>query len=128
MGPIHPERAILASRGGGKLYVDSVKNFRARTVPLVDELVPIIDELVPIIDRWAAGKAPDDWLFAAPAGGPLRESNWKRSVQWTKAVAPRLGSPVYGFMTSGILPRRSGWPRVPTRKWFSGCSGMPPRR
>ena len=73
-------RAILASRGGGKLDVDSVKNARARTVPLVDELVPIVD-------RWAAGKAPDDWLFAAPEGGPLRESNWKRSVQWTKAVA-----------------------------------------
>jgi hypothetical protein len=28
-----------------------------------------------------------DWLFAAPAGGPLSEANWKRSVGWTKAIA-----------------------------------------
>ena len=42
-------------------------------------------ELVPIIDRWGAGKEPQAWLFAAPGGGPLRESNWKRSVGWRAA-------------------------------------------
>jgi integrase len=26
-------------------------------------------------------------LFAAPGGGPLRESNWKRSVAWSAATA-----------------------------------------
>jgi len=66
-------RAILASEGGGKLYVDTLKNHRPRTVPLVAELVPVID-------RWSAGKESESWLFAAPGGGPLRESNWKRSV------------------------------------------------
>lgn len=71
-------RAVLASRGGGALYVDTLKNNRARTVPLVDELVPIVD-------RWSAGKAAAAWLFDAPAGGPLRESNWKRSVGWRAA-------------------------------------------
>jgi integrase len=44
-------RAVLASEGGGALYLDTLKNNRARTVPLVVELVPIID-------RWRAGKEP----------------------------------------------------------------------
>jgi integrase len=69
---------VLASGGGGALYVDTLKNHRARTVPLVAELVPIID-------RWAEGKEPQAWLFTAPGGGPLRESNWKRSVGWRAA-------------------------------------------
>ena len=38
-----------------------------------------------IIDRWATGKEPEAWLSAAPGGGPLRESNWKRSVGWRAA-------------------------------------------
>jgi len=73
-------RTVLASGGGGALYVDTLKNSRARTVPLVDDLVPIVD-------RWSAGKPPGAWLFDAPAGGPLRESNWKRSVGWRAATA-----------------------------------------
>jgi integrase len=73
-------RAVLASGGGGALYLDTLKNKRARTVPLVEDLVPVVD-------RWSAGKAPDAWLFDAPKGGPLRESNWKRSVGWTAATA-----------------------------------------
>jgi len=43
--------------------------------------------LVPIVGRWSEGKAPDTWLFTAPEGGPLRESNWKRSVGWAAATA-----------------------------------------
>jgi Phage integrase family len=73
-------RTVLASGGGGALYVDTLKNNRARTVPLVLDLLPIVD-------RWGAGKAPDAWLFAAPQGGPLRESNWKRSVGWSAATS-----------------------------------------
>jgi integrase len=80
-------RAVLASGGGGALYVDTLKNNRSRTVPLVVDLVPIVN-------RWSEGKTPDAWLFSAPGGGPLRESNWKRSVGWsaatTAAGAPRL--------------------------------------
>jgi integrase len=71
---------VLASGGGGALYVDTLKNNRARTVPLVLDLVPIVD-------RWSAGKVPDAWLFEAPEGGPLRESNWKRSVGWSAATS-----------------------------------------
>jgi hypothetical protein len=58
-------RAVLASNGGGELYVDTLKNKRARTVPLVPAVVPSMD-------RWCTGKSPREWLFAAPAGGPLR--------------------------------------------------------
>jgi integrase len=79
------QRAVLASEGGGALYVDTLKNKRARTVPLVDELLPVVD-------RWSAGKAPDAWLFDAPKGGPLRESNWKRSVGW-RAATTEAGVP-----------------------------------
>jgi integrase len=73
-------RAVLASGGGGALYVDTLKNKRARTVPLVEDLVPVVE-------RWSAGKGPDAWLFNAPQGGPLQESNWKRSVGWRAATA-----------------------------------------
>ena len=83
-------RAMLAGGGGGALYVDTLKNNRARTVPLVVGLVPIADRWsagkAPDADRWSAGKAPDAWLFDAPEGGPLRESNWKRSVGWRAAT------------------------------------------
>jgi hypothetical protein len=44
--------------------------------------------------RWAVGKRGDDRLFHAPECGPLSESNWKRSVGWSRACAsigrPRL--------------------------------------
>ena len=48
-------RTVLASGGGGALYVDTLKSNRGRTVPLVLDLVPIVD-------RWSAGKAPGAWL------------------------------------------------------------------
>jgi integrase len=73
-------RTVLASGGGGALYVDTLKNNQARTVPLVVDLVPIVE-------RWSAGKFSDSWLFGAPNGGPLRESNWKRSVGWSAATS-----------------------------------------
>src|SRR5829696_8348162 len=67
------------------LYVDTLKNKRARTVPLVRAVVPIVD-------RWSIGKGSSEWLFAAPEGGPLRETNWKRSVGWYQAKA-KIGRP-----------------------------------
>jgi integrase len=79
------QRTVLASNGGGQLYVDSLKNRRGRTVPLVPELHGLLD-------RRASGRAGTDWLFPAPAGGLLRESNWKRTVQWSHAVR-ELGYP-----------------------------------
>lgn len=79
------QRAVLSSRADGTVYVDTLKNKRARTVPLVAELVPLVE-------RWATGKPTGAWLFAAPGGGPLNEGNWKRSVRWATAVEA-LGRP-----------------------------------
>ena len=73
------QRAVLANSDTGELYEETLKGHRARTVPLVEDLVPIID-------RWCEGKKPDDWIFTAPQGGPLHERNWKRSIGWTKAL------------------------------------------
>jgi integrase len=70
---------VLASSKGGELFVDTLEGKRARTVPPVAELVPIVD-------AWARGKESGAWPFAAPPGGPLSESNWKRSVGWTQAT------------------------------------------
>jgi integrase len=81
------QRAVLASSKTGRLYVDTLKGRRARTVPLPPLLVALVDER-------AGDKSAQDWLFSAPAGGPLSESNWKRSVRWDEAVRaidrPRL--------------------------------------
>lgn len=79
------QRTVLASNGGGRLYIDTLKNRRARTIPLVPELHVLVD-------RRAAGRSATDWLFASPEGGPLRESNWKRAVRWSDAVT-KLGRP-----------------------------------
>jgi integrase len=92
-------RAVLASEGGGALYVDTLKDKRARTVPLVEGLVPVID-------RWSAGKAPDAWLFDAPKGGPLRESNWKRSVGWRAATT---AAGVRGFRVHDLRHYADAW-------------------
>ena len=90
---------MLASEGGGALYVDTLKNKRARTVPLVEGLLPVVD-------RWSAGTAPDAWLFDAPRGGPLRESNWKRSVGWRAATA---AAGVPGFRVHDLRHYADGW-------------------
>jgi len=66
-------RTVLASNGGGQLYLDTLKNGRSRTVPLVSELHSLVE-------RRATGRAATDWLFPAPGGGPVRESNWKCMV------------------------------------------------
>lgn len=73
------QRAVLASNDKGDLYLDTLKNKKTRTVPLAPPLVPIVESC-------AAGKDSNDWLFGSPRGGPLHESNWKRSVAWTTAT------------------------------------------
>lgn len=73
------QRAVVADSRTGSLYVETLKNSGARTVPLPDAAREIVE-------RWAADKAPDAWVFAAPRGGPLSESNWRRSVGWSSAI------------------------------------------
>jgi integrase len=65
------QRTVLASNGGGQLCVDTLKNRRSRTV--------LSSQSHALIDRRASGRTPIEWLFPAPAGGALRESNWKCS-------------------------------------------------
>lgn len=81
------QRAVMASSNRGDLFTDTLKNKRSRTVPLVESLVPLVDD-------WSIDKDSDEWLFHAPRGGPLSESNWKRSVGWSEATKvigkPRL--------------------------------------
>jgi integrase len=79
------QRTVMSSNDKGDLYEDTLKNKRARTVPLVADLGPVLD-------KWSAGKAPDAWLFEAPKGGPLSEPNWKRSVRWKEAIT-EIGKP-----------------------------------
>jgi integrase len=81
------QRTVMSSRDKGSLFVDTLKNKRSRTVPIVAQVVPIID-------KWSEGKGPDDWLFQAPKGGPLSESNWKRSVGWAASVK-KIGRPSF---------------------------------
>ena len=76
------QAAFLTTQDGVVLF-DAPPS--ARTVPLVPTVVPIVD-------RWSAGKSPGEWLFAAPAGGPLRETNWQRAVGWREAKAT-IGRP-----------------------------------
>ena len=114
-------RAVLASGGGGALYVDTLKNNRARTVPLVMYLVPVIN-------RWSAEKAPDAWLFAAPEGGPLRESNWKRSVGWAEAAAAigRQGFRVHDLLhtAASVWLAAGADPKVVQRVLGHGTAAM----
>ena len=76
---VRVQRAMTAKRGGGELVEDEVKNYRARTVPLVDELQPIVDRLT-------EGKTRDELLFSTASGRPLRESNWRRAASWSEVI------------------------------------------
>ena len=42
-------------------------------------------------------------MFAAPGGGPLRESNWKRSVSWQMVVGTNFGQRHHPGWTANLL-------------------------
>ena len=70
---------------------------------------------VPIVHRWSAGKASEAWLFAAPEGGPLRESNW--SVRSAGLKLPLLLDARGSESTIGVIRRRRcGWVLALTRR------------
>jgi len=85
-------RTVLAS-GGGALYVDTLKNHRAWTVPLVLELVPIVD-------RWGAGARPRQ-LQACPASGFMICVIQPRRCGW-----PLVRTRRWFNGCSGMQPRR----------------------
>jgi integrase len=73
------QRTVLSESDKGGLYVDTLKGHRARTVALPHEASEIVT-------RWAAGRTATEWLFPAPEGGPMGESNWRRALQWSRAL------------------------------------------
>jgi integrase len=73
------QKQITTGGVDGGAHEDTLKGHRARTIPLIPDLVPIVD-------AWAAGKKADDFLFSAPRGGHLHENNWKRSIGWSGAL------------------------------------------
>lgn len=58
-----------ASEAYGELQVVPTKTYERRSVPIPRSFVDELAELV-------AGKAPDDFVWVSPQGGPFRYSNW----------------------------------------------------
>ena len=92
---------MLASNGGGELYVDTLKNKRARTVPLVLVVVP----------SWIGGAPARARVNGAlrRAGGRSAAANWQRSVSWREAkatigrrAARSRSAPHGGFDVAGV--------------------------
>ena len=80
---VRVQRATTSSGGGGRLVTDSVKNNRARTVPVVAELRPVVDR--------AIGRGVKaGLLFGSPERDQLRLSNWRRDSGWSR-VTRELG-------------------------------------
>jgi integrase len=83
-----PRRRIrveeAATEVGGHLVFGSPKTHEARTV-----IVPafVVDRMGPLL----ADKSPDDFVFTAPRGGPLRANNFRRRV--FSPAAARIGIP-----------------------------------
>lgn len=81
------QRAVLSAGGSGELFIDTLKNHKARTVPLT----PAAAE---IALRRTDGRAPHEWLFATPTGTAMRGGNWKRSSGWITAKKA-IGRPAF---------------------------------
>ena len=79
------QRAVLAGGGAGELFVDALKSYRSRTVPLAGPAAAIVAE-------WGRDRHPHEWLFATSTGTALREGNWKRQVRWS-AAKETIGRP-----------------------------------
>jgi integrase len=77
---VRVQRATTSAGGGGRLVTDSVKNNRARTVPVVEELRPVIDRAI-------GRRAKAGLLFGSPTGDQLRLSNWRRDSGWSRVTA-----------------------------------------
>ncbi len=58
-----------ASEAYGQLQIVPTKTYERRSVPIPRSFTDELAELV-------AGKAPDDFVWVSPQGGPFRYSNW----------------------------------------------------
>jgi integrase len=61
------------SDDNGRMYTDTPKSHKQRSVPVPAFLVP---ELVPLME----GREPDELVFRSPTGGPMRGSNFRHRV------------------------------------------------
>ena len=80
-------RAAFSERSTGELVLGPPKSaagLRTVTVPaaVAEQLRGHLDEFV--------GADPDAWLFTGVKGGPLRRSNFNKTVQWGRSW-PRWG-------------------------------------
>ena len=77
-----PSLVVARSAPDGQEVRNRTKGGRGRSVPLTSELVPIVAE-------WTSGKEPDDLLFTSEEGHRLNNSNWRRTVGWSKSCRGR---------------------------------------
>jgi integrase len=73
-----------ATEVGGRLVFGTPKSHEARTVIVPDF---VIDRMKPLM----AGKIPEDYVFTAPRGGPVRANNFRRRV--FHPAAEQIGIP-----------------------------------
>jgi integrase len=76
-------RTVIYDHGGGKASLKPYPKGRRR------RSVPVATAAVPLVMARMEGKGPDEPLFAAPGGGLISESNWRRAVGWTTGVGHR---------------------------------------
>ena len=112
-------RAVLASGGGGALYLDTLKNNRSRTVPLVRDLCP----------SWTAGaRARPGWVAVRCPRRRAAPGVELEAVGRLERCHEATGLQGFRVTTCGTRRRRSGWVLGLTRRWSSGCWDTPPRR
>jgi integrase len=77
-----PTLRVSRSAPDGHEPRNRTKGGKARSIPLMDELIPIVAS-------WADSKQPDDLLFTSDSGTRLHESNWRRAVGWRESCRGR---------------------------------------
>ncbi|MGL5864003.1 MAG: tyrosine-type recombinase/integrase [Phycicoccus sp.] len=103
----------------GRLVWSTPKTHQTRATPVPRSVLPLL------LDA-AHGKAPDDLLFTAPEGGPLRLRNWRRNV--FDRACERAGLVDSARTTCGTPPRPWRSRPAPTSRRCSACSATPRRR
>jgi integrase len=106
--------AESATEVSGTLKWGSPKTHKTRTVILPEFLARRLASHVECME-------PDDLVFTAPMGAPLRNSNFRRDV-WTKACAAS-GMPE-GLLVHDLRDTAASlaYQRVPRSRLSSGCS------
>jgi integrase len=111
-----------ATEVDGRLVRGTTKTYARRTVHLPRFLC---DQLAAYLVERPHG--PDDLVFTAPQGGPLREQKFVAGI--FKLAAVRAGLPTgCGSMTFAMPARACSSPRAPASRRSRPSSPMPRRR